>query len=50
MHIHLGVAHLVGVFLGVLLLGTLWRILAFKLAAANSQMAEDIGKAMAFMY
>ena len=50
MHIHLGIMHLISGFLGVILVGTLWRILAFKLAAGDSQMGAEIGQAMAFVY
>ena len=44
MHIHSGVAHALNIFLLVLLVGTIWRLVAMKLSQTS------VGQAMAFMY
>jgi len=44
MHIHLGIIHAFGTFLGVIVIGFFWRLLA----AHNSQNA--LGQAMSFIY
>ena len=50
MHTHVGAIHLVTAFLGVVLVGTLWRISAAHLVASGSPTAAGLGKAMAFQY
>jgi hypothetical protein len=50
MHHHLSALHLVTVFLGVLLMGTLWRAGAINLAASDSSTSTKIGQAMLVQY
>lgn len=44
MHVHLGVMHLVTAFLGVIVIGFFWRIVA----GMNAENA--LGQAMSFVY
>jgi hypothetical protein len=50
MHTHIGAIQLVTAFLGIALVGTLWRISAAHLVALDNPTASNIGKAMAFQY
>ena len=50
MHTHVGAIQLVSAFLGVVLVGTLWRVGAAHLVASDSATAKQVGKAMAFQY
>lgn len=50
MHTHIGALHLVTAFLGVVLIGTLWRLLAAHAASSNSPWLTQLGKAMSFQY
>lgn len=50
MHIHLGIAHLVTAFIGIVLIGTFWRFIAAYLVTCDSMTLQDVGKAMGFMY
>jgi hypothetical protein len=50
MHTHVGALHLVTAFLGVVLVGTLWRISAAHLVAMDNGTAKGVGKAMSFQY
>jgi hypothetical protein len=50
MHHHLSALHLVTVFVGVLLIGTLWRAGAVNLAASESSTPRKIGQAMLVQY
>ena len=50
MHTHVGAVHLITAFIGVALIGTLWRVGAAHLVATGNPTAAGIGKAMAFQY
>jgi hypothetical protein len=50
MHTHFGALVIGGTFLGVLLAGTLWRLIAAHLVAAPGTTSTTIGRAMAFQY
>lgn len=49
-HTHVGAIHLVTAFLGVVLVGTLWRLIAMHLASTSNGTARQVGKAMAVQY
>jgi hypothetical protein len=40
----------VGVFLVVLIVGTAWRLGAYRLAASSRSELQNLGKAMSFQY
>jgi len=50
MHTHIGAVAILTAFGGVLLAGTLWRLLAAHFAASDSDLWTKVGKAMAFQY
>jgi hypothetical protein len=50
MHFHGSALHLLTVFLGVVLVGTFWRLAAMHLAASSNGTAKTLGKAMAIQY
>lgn len=50
MHTHIGLIHLGTAFIGVALIGTLWRLSAAHLAASGNPTAQRLGGAMAFQY
>jgi hypothetical protein len=51
MHTHFGSAtHLAATFLGVLLVGTLWRLLGMHALISSSRTLQGIGKAMLTQY
>lgn len=50
MHTHFGVLVIGGTFLGVLLMGTLWRLVAAHLAVSNNPTAQAVAKTMAVQY
>ncbi|WP_274912144.1 hypothetical protein [Streptomyces sp. WZ-12] len=50
MHTHFSAMAALGAFLGIVVVGTLWRLIAAHLTAANSSFANHLGKAMAFQY
>lgn len=50
MHTHFGVLVIGGTFLGVLLAGTLWRLIAAHLAVSPNPMAQAFAKTMAVQY
>lgn len=50
MHTHFGVLVIGGTFLGVLLMGTLWRLAAAHMAVSNNPTAQAVAKAMAVQY
>ena len=50
MHTHFSAVHALNIFLAVLIVGSLWRLGAAHLAAANNETAAHIGRAMAFQY
>jgi hypothetical protein len=50
-HLHLGILQFLTIFIGsVLLIGTLWRLLAAWLMTLDSPFGAQLGAAMAFMY
>jgi hypothetical protein len=49
-HHHLSALHLVTVFLGVVLIGTLWRVGASTLAASDGPGTRKLGQAMLIQY
>lgn len=49
-HSHFSALTALNVFLAVLMVGTLWRLLALKAASANSTTLRNLGAAMAFQY
>lgn len=50
MHTHFSAMHAVNVFIGVLIIGSVWRLATYHLAAANSPAARNLGAAMSFQY
>jgi len=50
MHTHVGALHLVTAFIGVALVGTLWRLSAFHLTASSNPSLAKAGKAMLVQY
>lgn len=50
MHTHIGVLVIGSTFLGVLLLGTLWRLMTAHLAVSSNPFLAKIGKAGAIQY
>jgi hypothetical protein len=50
MHTHFSATTALSVFLVVLVLGTLWRLIASHLAVSNNPMLNHIGSAMIFQY
>ena len=50
MHTHVGAIQLVTAFLGVVLIGTLWRLGASHLIATSNPTAAQAGKAMLVQY
>lgn len=50
MHTHFSAMTALNVFLAVLVVGTLWRLSSYHLAASNNETVAHIGKAMAFQY
>jgi len=50
MHTHVGALHLVTAFLGVVLVGTAWRLSAAHLIASSNATAAQVGKAMLVQY
>ncbi len=50
MHTHVGVITLGTAFLGVVLMGTLWRLGGAHLIAMDNSSAKNIGQAMLFQY
>jgi hypothetical protein len=50
MHHHGSALHLVTVFLGVMLIGTLCRLIAAHLAISKNGTAKQLGRALAFQY
>jgi hypothetical protein len=49
-HTHISATHLIPGFLGVVLVGTFWRLTAAHLGASSNSTAKNIAKAMAFQY
>lgn len=50
MHTHFSAINAAGIFLAVLIFGTLWRLMASHLAASNNPRFNNLGKAMSFQY
>lgn len=50
MHSHFSALTALNVFLAVLVVGTLWRLLALHAASAQSPALRNLGAAMAFQY
>jgi len=50
MHTHFSAVAALGVFLVVLILGSAWRLTAYRLASADRQELRNLGAAMAFQY
>lgn len=50
MHTHFGALVIGGAFVGTLLAGTLWRLLAAHMVTSSSPTMVTLGKAMAFQY
>ena len=50
MHTHFSAVHAVGFFMCIVVLGTLWRLIAAHFAASDRPLLEHIGNAMAFQY
>jgi hypothetical protein len=50
MHHHASALHLITIFLGVVLIGTFWRLAAAHLAISKNGTARQAGRAMAFQY
>lgn len=50
MHTHFSAVAAGGIFLAVLVWGTLWRLIAAHLVASDNASLQHIGKAMAFQY
>jgi hypothetical protein len=50
MHSHFSAIHAAGIFLAVLVWGTLWRLAAAHMVASNNPTLQYVGQAMAFQY
>lgn len=50
MHAHFSAIHAAGIFLAVLVWGTLWRLLAAHMMASKNQSLAQLGQAMVFQY
>lgn len=50
MHTHFSALSAAGIFLAVLVWGTVWRLIAAHIAASNNPALQHIGKAMSFQY
>jgi hypothetical protein len=50
MHTHFSAMSAVGVFLVVLIVGSAWRLAAYRLAASDRAELRNLGAAMAFQY
>lgn len=49
-HTHYSSISAVGIFLVVVILGSAWRLTAYRLCASGNQMAQNFGAAMAFQF
>jgi hypothetical protein len=49
-HTHFSAMTALNIFLGVLIVGTLWRLSSYHLIASNNDSLAHVGKAMAFQY
>jgi hypothetical protein len=50
MHTHFSPMSAAQAFLGVVIIGTLWRLVAFYLASSSNDAVQHAGKAMSFQY
>jgi uncharacterized membrane protein len=50
MHTHFSATMAIGAFMGVLLLGTLWRLIAANFVDSNSATVSTVGRVMLFQY
>lgn len=50
MHTHFSAMTALNVFLAVLIMGTLWRLTSYHLAASTNESVAHVGKAMAFQF
>ena len=50
LHTHFSVMSAVQTFIAVLIIGTLWRLIALQLAAANNEQLSHLGAGMLFQY
>lgn len=50
LHTHFGVLVIGGTFLGVLLMGTLWRLISAHLTVSSNSTLAKVGKGMAIQY
>jgi hypothetical protein len=50
MHTHFSPMAAANVFLGVLIIGTLWRIATLHAVASGNSAVSNLGKAMSFQY
>lgn len=50
LHTHFSAVNALNVFLGVLIVGTLWRLISLHLVACDSPALQHAGKAMSFQY
>lgn len=50
MHTHISAIAIGSAFVGVLLMGTLWRLIAGHFVVSHSEHLANIGKVMAFQY
>jgi hypothetical protein len=50
MHTHFSVMAATQAFLAVVIIGTMWRLVAYHLTAAQNETAQHLGKAMGFQY
>jgi hypothetical protein len=49
-HTHFSAISALGIFLVVLIIGTVWRLGAYRLACASNPHARTLGAAMSFQY
>lgn len=49
-HTHFSAVNAIGIFLVVLIVGSAWRLVAYRLAASDRPLARNLGGAMAFQY
>jgi hypothetical protein len=50
MHTHFSAVHALNVFLGVLIVGSAWRLASLHLVGAKSAGMQHLGRAMSFQY
>lgn len=50
MHTHASAMAALNIFLAVLIVGTLWRLGSYHLAASKNESVAHVGKAMAFQF